>query len=275
MAWLGNVGALVELPFHDSRSESHDRASSQQVTLGGRRLVQLGPSTRRTWDVSLWKGSSTDLVARALAFSEGEHGRGPWWWVSDWASTTNVLTPDMAMMRQVPVSAATTAGGPMRLPGGDVAGSSLLLLPGQTLWPLGDNTRSVPVVPGRPVTVSAWVEGGTGTYILAQLLDSSGAVLRSVTKTRLSTAGSAPERLSVTLDAMEGEHLVRFMVRNTTGSIRVSRPAVTWTRELRDWGVGAGCAQTVAIDFSVDPQMLRSVRGTDHAAVSFKIVEVG
>lgn len=275
MAWLGNVGGLVELPFHDSRAESHDRSSAQQVTLGGRRLVQLGPSTRRTWDVSLWKGSTTDLVARAAAFFEGEHGRGPWWWVSDWASTTNVLPPAMSMMRMVPLSETTTVGGPMRLPGGDVAGSSPLLQPGQTLYPMGDMTRSVPVLPGRPVTVSAWVEGGEGTYIMVVLLDSSGAVQRSVSRQPLSTAGAEPERLSMTVSAGVNEHQVLFLVRNQSGPIRVTRPALTWTRGLRDWGVGAGCAQAVVTDLSVSPERLTSRPDTDHAELSFKIVEVG
>lgn len=274
MAWLGNVGSLVELPFHDSRAESHERSSTQQVTLGGRRLVQLGPSTRRTWGVSLWKGSTTEMAARALAFAEGEHGRGPWWWVSDWASTTNVLTPDMSMMRSVPLSETTTTGGPMRLPDGDVAGSSLLVQQGQRIFPMGED-RSVPVIPGRPVTVSAWVEGGTDTYILVSLFDSSGAIQRSIPRARLSSSWAETERLSVTVTAGANEHLARFYVGNNSGPIRVARPAVTWTREVRDWGTGAGCAKAVITDVSVDPQRLISRPNTDHAGVSFKIVEVG
>lgn len=274
VAYLGNPGSLIRV--HDPADQSKDsqRPVRYMSTLGGATFAQIGPRTKRSWDVRLPRISTPSEVATWQAFVEGEFGNGPWWFVPELAATSNVLSPRGSLLDPGGVDQAGTSsnGGPLTLPDGSRAGRSWLAQSGMNLYlPWAGALEYVPVVPGLPVTGSVYAQGAAGTSLRMRFYDTSGVVVRTASAS--SYSGSSVQRLHVSSVTQEGEASVLLIVRNNAGSFRVARPAITWTDTVRPWSVGAGAPAVHVAGYSEDATL--AVPGREMVGVSLTVQEVG
>lgn len=266
-ARIGKLGALVEVySTPDGHSVSQERDSSTRTTLGGRKVVRLAARGHRTWSFSGSGGKPLELAA-LQGFARGDFGPGPFWWVDPWAQQSNLLDPRDAAI-EVPWG-NSTLGGPVVLPGGPVVARHVRTASASTLWstsPFGDYSRA-PVVPGRDVTLSAWVDASTQglRYVFH---DAAGAVVGGVGV--VSGTASGWHRVSRTLPAPVGAASV---VIGQSGTGGLAAPAVTWTSEVREYGTGAGARKVIVTGYSESVKVAR--RGAMYSDQSYQIVEVG
>lgn len=265
-SYLGPLGALAPIHMVASLSNSAERPTSYQTTLGGNRYAQVGPRVHRQWSVST-EGARPDEVAQLQAFVEGEFGLGPWWWVDSWAHHHNILPPHIASLEQPWRN--TVHGGPVRLSDGSWAGRSLISSADTTIDEIPNRAFVLPVVPGIPVTASAWLTS-TSQTVRIQVRDSNEDVLASASTT---VPADGLRRVSTTITAVPNgayDMVVRF-----PGTGRIVRPAVSWTARATPYGPGGGCESAHISTLSRDPiheSMAGSSRLTDSG---FTIVEVG
>ena len=157
--YLGSLGRLVELKCPASQSVSIDDGYSFETTLEGRVKAQARTVRPRQWSVDIGAATPAEL-ADLLAFAGGEWGNGPFVWVSTDAPVTNLLTPEVSLCGpQAVFSSSVSRSGPMALGDGQWSGASLTATdPTGTLW-VGASKAPTPVLPGVPVTASAYAIG--------------------------------------------------------------------------------------------------------------------
>lgn len=272
MAYLGTLGRLVELKCPAEQSVSVSDGTTFEETLEGVIQAQVRPiAVRRQWGIGISTVTPRD-AASLLAFALGEWGRGPFVWVSADAPVTNLLSPDVSVCGESAVLGATVSqAGPLVLPDG-VAGRSLFN--SNTAQNLYFGTATTPVMPGQPVTASAYLVGA-GARMGVNFHDASGAYISNAFGSADGVAGSA-KRLSVTVPAASvpanAASVAPFGGTATYGT----RPAVTWTDQLFDWQPGEGCTKAVLTGLSKDVVLaLRDPSHGRYANFSFAITEVG
>lgn len=266
-AYIGPLGAL--LPVHstpDGFSMSYSRESSTKITLGGRRVQRLAARGHRSWSVSGRGGSPSDLAALA-SLARGDFGAGPFWWVDPWAQQSNLLDPRDAAI-EVPWG-TSTLGGPVVLPGGPVVARHVRTGSALDNWstsPFGDYSRA-PVIPGRDVTVSAWLDSAAKglRYVFQDVAGSAVGGVGVVSGTE-----SGWHRVSRTVEAPAGAASVVIGQRGAGG---LAAPAVTWTSEVREYGPGAGARNVTVNGFS--ESVLVAGRAGLYADHSYEVMEVG
>src|SRR5699024_1022324 len=79
--YLGQLGQLVELGCASTERVQSGPRYFPQVTVEGRRSVQLLPAPPRAWAVN-WRAARREEVAALADFVTGGWGPGPWHWVS-------------------------------------------------------------------------------------------------------------------------------------------------------------------------------------------------
>ena len=272
VAYLGHPGSLIRV--HDPADQSKDtsRPARYLSTIGGATFAQVGPRTKRSWDVRLPRISSPAEVATWQAFVEGEFGYGPWWFVPELAATTNVMSPRGSLLEtSVDQAGASSNGGPLTLPDSSRAGRSWLVEDDRTVFlPWVSGLEYVPVVPGLPVTGSVFVSGPAGTSLQMRFYSDEGPATRTVSAP---SSGGGVQRLSVSTVAQEGEASVLLLVRNSSSSFHVARPAITWTDGVRPWSVGAGAPKVHVASYSEDVTL--AVPSREMVGVSLTVQEVG
>ena len=273
-AYLGSLGSLVRVECPADQSKDTERPTRYVSTLGGSMFAQVGPRTKRSWDVRLPRISTPAEVATWQAFVEGEYGDGPWWFVPEMAATTNLVSPRGSVLDHGgSVHGGTSPnGGPMVLPDGSRAGRSWLVEPDVTLiLPWVGGSERVPVLPGVPVTASLWVAGSTTPQMRVAVYDGNGSFTRYVYGT--TSTGAVAERFSVTFTPNAGESSCVIFLAGASSAYRVARPAVTWTDSVRPWAVGAGAPAVHVAGFSEDVTL--AVDGREMVSASLKVQEVG
>ena len=157
----------------------------------------------------------------------------------------------------------------MLLEDGSWAGDSTRLVSGGYLdWNRNNPAAEPPVIPGVPVTASAYVEG-EGAYIMVQWYDASGGFSGEPLVSQQVEA-NVGTRVHVTGYPPEGAVQLRLSARNVT---RATRPAVTWTSELTEWGYGMGAHKVVLSSFA--SSLVKAVPETVYSDTSFTVMEVG
>lgn len=265
-AYLGGLGRLVPVSCPSSLAHEFVRPATDRVTLGGRRTVRMAVRGHRSWSVSTSAASPLELAGLA-AVARGDFGPGPFWWLDEWAQQSNLLDPRDAAI-EVPWG-ASTLGGPVALPGGPVVERHVRTGSALDNWstsPFGDYSRA-PVIPGRDVTVSAW-------------LDSAAKGLRywfqDVARATVGTVGvvsgtaSGWHRVARTVSVPDGAASV---VLGQAGTGGLAAPAVTWTSEVREYGPGAGARHVVVTGYGQD--VLAAWKGAMYSDQSYQIMEVG
>lgn len=267
--YLGTLGRLVELKCPSSQPVAVDDGTTFDRSLEGVVTAQVRAVRRRQWDVRIGLGTPADL-ANVLAFSAGEFGNGPFVWVSADAPVTNLLTPGVSTCGPTAdVGASVELGGPLALPDGSFAGRSLVN--SNTAQNLYFGPATVPVLPGEPVTASAYLVGA-GSKVGVNFHDAAGVYISSASSTASGVAGVAT-RLSVTATAPANAASCGPFGSATT---QAARPAVTWTDQVFDWQPGEGCAKAVLSGVSRDILLaLREPSYGQYSALSCVVTELG
>lgn len=267
MIYLGSPGRMVGLKCPVSQRVGADEGYRFVTTLEGKRKAQVMPGQRRVWDISSGRLTTPSQVATLMEFASGAWGPGPFWFVPADAPLVNLLPEEETLSPKA--SAGSEPAGPMRLDDGSWAATSKRTVAGSTItWrhmvPLSDP----PVLPGVPVTASAWVEG-TDVSVRIQWQDNLGSLVGS-SVTSQAVSSSVGTRIHVTGMPPEGAVQARMSVINAD---RATRPAVTWTDQLMEWGEGQGCPKAVV--HAVSRDLVRAVPGSMYSGLSFTISEVG
>lgn len=273
VAYLGEIGSMVEVACAARLARDTSRPARYLSTIGGSTFAQVGPRTHRVWDIRLPDTSTPADIATWLSFMEGEHGAGPWWFISDTAAVTNILSPRASMLDADRVHAGTSQnGGRILLPGGAVAGRSWIVQPFTTLTlPWVDGSHRVPVVAGVPVTASAWVDGPGAARMRLAVYRADGSVSRQVSGSNAPT--STPTRISVTVTPTSDEASCMIFMGGVSDSYRIARPAMSFTDEVQPWAVGEGAEKVSVSSISTDPVL--AIEGRTYVGASFQVQEVG
>jgi len=265
--YLGHLGGMVPIHAAASLSTSDERPMSFRTTLGGVRKVQYGQRTHRKWSVSFPPATAPEQAATLAAFVAGEFGTGPWWWVDSWAQVTNLCSARGGAL-EVGALAGVSLAGAVDLGDGHYAGRHLITGGATVDLPhVKGAPELVPVLPGRAVTVSAWVDGGT---VSAVFRNAAGAMVSN--PAGQSASGSGWQRVAATAVPPATAAAVQVRV---TGANRVTRPAITWTPHLLGYHAGQGAPKAVVGPAAQDVRWAATNPGQQYAAVSFTIEEVG
>lgn len=267
-AYLGPAGFLAPFKCPSAVSTDQSRPSSSRTTLGGRVKAQRGPVSRRQWSVDISTATPAQ-VSNLHAMVEA--GTPPWVWVEPYAQVTNVYSPEQSLLMPGTFSGAGVVEGGAVNVDGVMAPRSVLHATGGTVdFGYSDGAPDRPaVVPGVPVTVSAYLRGAgvlglswrdwAGAVITESTTAYSNAVLARVAMAnRTPPAGAATVRIWA------------------TGAMQAAMPALTWTPDIAAWSIGRGCNRVVvdglseAVQLAVvaEPYMRRS-------GISFTVREVG
>lgn len=274
MGWIGNPGQMVRSTFVESQSVSTEPSISFSTTIGGRRFAQLGPRAHRSWSVSMYGLEQMSEISIWQSLLDGEFGPGPFHFIPDLATTTNILTPQTASLtEEFERVGASDRGGPLVIPDGGVIGRSVLLEPGAAgmFFPPTAEHAFAPVIPEVPLTASVYVSGPGRMRLY--LYDAEKGLSRSFTAS--SGSGTGVRRLSVTVKPQGTEALARMLVDDGGANqlVRVARPAMTYTSELRPWSTGNGAHSVIVTQSSINPRM--DVQREARAGADFTIEEVG
>ena len=262
----------MEIAGASSQEVSADDGFTFQTTLEGRVKAQARERSPRRWSVGIGTATPGE-IASLLAFASGEWGPGPFVWVSADAPVTNLLTPEVARCGpQALYSAAASLAGPMALGGGQWAGASMTTTdPVGTTWIAGPKAP-IPVIPGQPVTVSAYVLGANARVRL-HWYRADGTVEPAFVTSQGAGAGGEVRRLHVTATPPAG---VVSCTISTTRAAQLTRPAATWTDQLFDWHPGEGCQMAVLHGLSRRTLLaLRDPAYGRYSSASFTVTEVG
>lgn len=253
--WIGTLGALSEVLWKVSLSESTPARFAFQQAAGKRWAFLSSPTPRRSWNVEV-KGTQEDT--RALAQLAHTAPSEPLVWVSEAAALTNVLTPAQSLMVEI------SNRGAMVTSDGSVALSSL-----------GGSPRTVaadhvPVMPGQPFT--ATVEAaGNGAILGVQMFNVAGVAV-GATATAVAR-GANVQRLVVSIPAPPAAAAYATLTLASGGQF--SRLSATWTKDAPPWDVGMGAASVVIGDVETTIEDVHHESGAVWRSVSAKIEEVG
>lgn len=271
--WLGHLGALHPIKLHVGE---HRRATQSRTvlseTLSGRVLAQLSPrrTSPRQWSI----GGPAELVKDVAVLGEILAGlRPPYVWVEPWAQVTNLLTPRSSLWQDAAdAQSSVSLAGRYPLEGGGYAASTVV----QSNTAQSIIGGAAPVVPGLPVTVSAWV-AGTDARVNAQWIDSNGASI-SVHAGSTVTGTDVLRRSTLTFTPGEIPSNAVAVRPFTYYTSVAARAQVTWTTGPVDWAIGGGVAQVLVTDDNTaptwavpDPAFVNGRR----ADVSFTVTEIG
>lgn len=209
----------------------------------------------REWSVEFSGTNRDKTILEGL--TTGVYGNGPFVYVPEGATLTNVLTPAQSRMAAFKnAGSMTTVGGysPVSLTGG----ASVVL------------ADEVPVAPGGPVTVTVDAIGAS-TTLTAQVKNASGGVLSTVTGK--SNGSGFLERVSAAVPSVP--RLGRYLTISAAGYNVLSQPQVTWTEEPVPFEIGGGAAAVVISEFTADWRIFETATGESWRNMSVKIVEVG
>lgn len=264
--YLGTLGRMIPIYSTPSAQLETEERYTFTRTLEGRRKAQPKPIGRRTWGLN---AQFADPAEHSLLsqFASGAWGNGPFVFVSADAPVSNMLTPAVSTCGpEADIASVVSVAGPWYIGNGVYSSRSLLNTDPSVVIYFG-STRA-PVVTGRKVTASAWVNGA-GAAVRLFWYDANGALISSATSSVLATAVTVV-RSWVT--ATPPANAVACLV-GAVNCSRAAQPAITWSDELLDWSEGQGCSKAVVSSVSRD-QVL-AVAGNTYSNVSFTVMEVG
>ena len=253
--WIGTLGALSEVLWKVSLSESTPARFAFQQAAGRRWAFLASPTPRRSWSVEV-KGTQEDT--RALAQLAHAAQAEPLVWVSETAALTNILTPAQSLMVGI------SNRGPMVTSDGSLAVSSL-----------GGSPRTVaadrvPVMPGKPFT--ATVEAAGDGAILGVHMFNGAGVAVGATATAVAR-GANVQRLVVSIPSPPAAAAYATLTLAAGGQF--SRLSATWTKDAPPWDVGMGATSVVIGDVETTVEDVHHASGAVWRSVSAKIEEVG
>ena len=266
--YVGPAGNLIR--FERMSAEQIDVAERVRfdTTLGGVQKAQIAGTSPRSWQVGMAAAAPQD-ISHLSGLLEGLYGPPPWLYLGPWAQVNNLLAKATSMFLPGSWSGiGVMAGGPLLLADGSTPRYSVSTIGGVPI-----TVATLPVVPGVPVTASAWASGDTEFSLSLVFLDAGGATLDTVTARTQATMAEPPRRGSVTAVPPAGSVNARFRI---LGARRAALPAFTWTKDLAPWAVGEGAPKVVARGLS--KSVLLASRDKSYLrrlSMNFTLEEVG
>lgn len=210
--YIGQLGRMVKILWPTPVKVTNPTRYAVQSAPARRWAFVSSPASARRREWSLEVTGTNAETAELAQLVAGAFGDGPWVFVPDEATVTNVLTPAESMLSGV----ANSGGSPITI------------------------AEACPCIPGEPVTVTVDMAGASGV-LTVQPVNSVGQPVGSAVTAR--PAGELMERVSVTMPALPlGACAVKIQTR---GSTTVTRPQVTWTDGPVPWDMGAGAASVI------------------------------
>lgn len=263
--YIGTPGALMKVACPSRLSSGGGRAVSFEGTQS-RRKAFLGQSVLREWAVDISTVTPRDMAVF-------EH-------LADFAMPPFVYYPDDAVLHNIlsPAYAALAAGTHTGLDGSLVEVESGVFVKAVAAsgnnfsFPYRDGTGldAVPIPRGAPVTVSAWMRGGTvsGDTQLSVIWRGAAGEYLSTESTRFAGTSTLTRR-HVTLTPAPGAASMTFqMWAQQTAGI-----AISLTSSLMPYAPGRGAPRTVVHGLSRDLIVAYDRLTLEDA--SFTITEVG
>lgn len=246
--YVGPLGGLQEVECLSGLSVSPARKRVWSEDITGAPVVTVFPGSYRVWSCDIGAAHPSELQAlQDLVASQGQ----PWWLVTCNAETTNLLTPaasrwvgwDVVWGDPSPAPAIYQSGRVQVSDQGDESSAPL----SSTMEYTGDEwvyqSPAVPVIPGRWVTVSAFLSANG--QIRPAWVDGNGEVLSTGS---VAAVGSGSMRLlraaSTSLPPVNAAG-VRLQIRRAS---QAAMPAITWSDDRLPPTEGAGCASAVLGD---------------------------
>lgn len=269
-AFIGPLGGLIEATqWQENQSVSTGTDPSFFTGLDGARTAFVQPPAGRTlreWSVSMSK-ARPEQAAAFQALAMGAMGIGPFVFADPLAQVTNLLTP-----RESLVDPVTLSGG---------VSQSRTVVPGLGSMPAaltsaGTTARfgaGTPALPGRAVTVSAWVVSPQSVTVTAQCMTASGSWTNGASATATALAGG--RWVSATVTPAAGSAQVELRIQSGNRDT-VACPAISWTRQPMVWSPGRGAKDVVVhgLEESFDRASPRP-HGSTWLDYSATVTEVG
>lgn len=271
MIYLGTLGRMIGIKCPASQNVETEERYTFETTLEGRRKAQAKQATRRSWALRTTDATTPAETAVLTQFAQGAWGPGPFQFVPADAPHTNLMTPDGSLCLEQQRVEGVFRGGPVDLGLDGWSAQSLVASDPQVQTELYGSFAYTPVLSGVPVTGSAWISAASSSqaYVRLYWRDSAGVIL-GTSASRGVSAAEGLTRVSVTAVPPAGAVAVQIV---SLWAARLTRPALTWTRELHPWGSGQGCSKAVVSSMSSD--LVLAVPGHTYSNVSFTVTEVG
>lgn len=233
--YLGPVGSLIEIKCPAELNISGGRAVSLTRTLS-RQKAFMARAGSREWSAQLSEATTPGQVSGLSWLAE--FGNPPFVWYPPDATVGNILDPAVAAL--APARHNGLEGALVEVePGVWVKsavpnGSTTLGMPYR-----GSSLDPIPIIPGRPLTISAWLQGSDAGI---------GLVWRDIQGNTVSSGGTRPSQNLAKLTR------VSRTVAPPLGAVTVSLilhcqmaagPAVTLTDAMTPYSPGKGCKRTV------------------------------
>lgn len=225
--YLGQLGRMVKILWPTPVKVTNPTRYEVQSAPARRWAFVSSPASARRREWSLDVTGTNAETAELAQLVVGAFGDGPWIFVPDEATVTNVLTPAESMLSGVANAGAADgvggAGARSRTGGGPIT-----------------IAEACPCIPGEPVTVTVDMAGAAGV-LSVQPVNAAGQPVGPAVTARPS--GELMERVSAVIRALPlGACAVKIQTR---GSTTVTRPQVTWTDGPVPWDMGAGAASVI------------------------------
>lgn len=276
--YIGTIGQLIPVGCPNEEASTTEVRQATRELPSGSLVAFESPKARRVWDISTAAMSPAELVGWQM-IARRVPVKPPYFWLSTYATTTNVLPPDASLCATDSISwSGTSTSAPLALPDGTVAYSSAVVLTPDASFGLPYNRSKnsydrVPVVPGVKVTASAYCASSfeapvTQRFMTVQFFTAAGTLLRAdradipagATVTRVAVEGVLPPA---------GAAYCTLFFQNAS---QVANPAVSFTEKVQPWGIGDGCVSATVSGFS--QSLLSAHSGRTLLSPSIKVIEL-
>lgn len=258
-AYLGTPGSMFMFAHVRGKvSSSTSRKTTYHETLGGNLRAQVSPAVLREWSCSIPMAEQHEITHLAGLVS-GLYGVGPFAWVPVTATMTNVLSISGSMpgARHGTWSGSGVGVGVFDIP--ELGRVDHAVIPTGNIV-----TEAAPVMPGFPVTGSAYINGG---YVRVEILDSTGAVVEQAQSQ--GTEGSV-QRIHATIpEAPPSAVEVQLRILQSSG---MALPSISWTEDLKPWVPGGGSREVSVSEYDSSIFHLDPFESLED--ISFKVKEL-
>lgn len=257
-SWLGQPGAMIPMscPATMTRTGGASYLTVDTVD-GGRRAQKVTRLRQWALDMALATPHDNAVIEQ---ISAGATDAAAAVWVAPDAPFANLLTPADSILAITPRDQYgwATSGG-RTLPDGTWVGGVLVAASGAATGPALMGATITPVVPGVPVTGSAWV-ANPDSYVRISLRDAAGTEVIGARSN--GAVGNDVQRLAVTIPATSIPATVVGAWLTVEGAARFAAgPAITWTETVYPWTAGRGCPAAV-VSSAGDFDTILAVLGT-------------
>lgn len=230
-ALLGTLGALVPVERVRPLSVETDRPVSFSDTLGGRKAF-MGRRGMRDWSVSIGVMNARRL---ASVIYQATYGREPLIWFPPGATAGNAFPPDLSNL--LPDTHSGSEGGFVEVEAGlflksAMPNGSVVSFPYRR-----GSLENMPVVPGRPMTVSAWIRGRTRIAIIWR--NQAGSGIRTDVSPLEDTPGLVRKHLTAFPPAGAVQATFQIFCSQIAGL------SATFTDKLTPYNLGSGATRVV------------------------------